>query len=760
MNVFVKNLFAVALLCLAGAASAVEPRGPVTLSTLATAPLYFEATDPGRFIARGPNSEVLLAPGEATIVLTRPAAGTAVSFRSKDGQRPPMETRSVRLQLEHANPAAKMTGLDQVAGRANYFTGNDPAAWRTGIPLFARVAVDEVYPGIDLIYYADQSARLEYDFVLQPHASPDRISFRIEGADKVRVDKNGDLVLTVGGEEVRQHKPVIYQEIGGARKQIDGGYRLTGRSTVGFWIADYDRALPLVIDPVMSFFAFIGGTKTEYGWAVATDGSHIYVAGETLSKDLVTSPGAFTNLYGGGSTAFGDAFVAKYDTNGANVYLTYFGGRKNDGALAIATRNGSAYVTGFTDSTNFPLTPLGPTQVKTSLNDGARNNNAFRLYPTDAFVAIFNPAGGLAYSTYFGGSGREVGFGIAVDSNDDIYLAGMTESITNFPVTTNIAGGATSVIRGTNSGGPDAFVAKLNAGNSPPLIYATYLGGTNKDYAQSVDFNSSGQVYVTGFTESFNFPVTFTTNYAIGTDTNFVNQLSSPTNSQRDAFITHLSANGATNLFTIYIGGSDDDVGEDIRVFGGNVFVTGTTSSTNFPTNGVISSGSPGFTNFLSQVFVIRLDDSDALSIDYARRFGGNRDAQGTSIDVVLDKVYVAGFTTSTNFFQTNAFTDLRVTNAPVKKSKGFNDGFIAVFDLDGTTFHATNSVMFGSNAGNDEVNGIAVDPSGNFAYVVGHTTSTNLANNIAVPPLFNAGKKSNGKINDAFTGKIDFTLP
>src|SRR6185295_3707552 len=183
------------------------------LSALAAAPLYFEADNNSRFIARGQDCSVVLAPDEASLVLTKPTGETVAGLPGRRGER--LQTRIVRLKLEGADATAPMTGRDPLPGKANYFLGNDPAAWRTGVPLFSRVEVDEVYPGIRMVYYAGQSARLEYDFLLQPHANPDRISFRVEGADGVLVDADGDLVLTVGGDQVRQHKPVIYQEVRG-----------------------------------------------------------------------------------------------------------------------------------------------------------------------------------------------------------------------------------------------------------------------------------------------------------------------------------------------------------------------------------------------------------------------------------------------------------------------------------------------------------------------------------------------------------------
>ncbi|MGN6644031.1 MAG: SBBP repeat-containing protein, partial [Verrucomicrobiota bacterium] len=375
-------------------ASAVQtPAVSERIASLGKAPLYFEATrssDNESFVARGQDCDVVLEPTVAVLSIGEHSA--ASSFPSKAAvENQSAAIRTVRLVLEGANTSAMMSGLESLPGKVNYLLGSDSAQWRTGVPLFARVKVAEVYPGIDLVYYADQSARLEYDFVLQSSASPDQISFRIEGADKVSVDARGDLVLKIGSQEIRQHRPVIYQNVNGRRQPVEGRYALTDRNTVGFRVGHYDRNRQLVIDPVVDFSTFLGGSKTENGWAIAVDAAgNIYVAGETLSKNLPTTPGAYTNHYAGGIRLFGDAFVAKYGAvSNELVYLTYLGGKTDDGALGLAVdAAGSAYVTGFTDSKNFPIVPDSGV-IRSNLT--GRNNNAFKLFAVDAFVTQLSP---------------------------------------------------------------------------------------------------------------------------------------------------------------------------------------------------------------------------------------------------------------------------------------------------------------------------------------------------------------------------------
>lgn len=723
------------------------------LSFFGNAPLYFEASDSqsedaARFIARGQDCDVALSPNQAVIVLTGRdnAAFTAIP-RNKRAEAQTGQTRTVRLTLQGANPAGRMAGLEELPGRANYLIGNDPAAWRTGVPLFARVKADEVYPGVEVIYYADQSAHLEYDFVLQPKARPERILFHIEGADMVRVDAAGDLVLKIGTDEIRQHEPVIYQEVRGRRRQVQGGYRLSGKTVVGFWLGAYDHDLPLIIDPTLSFSTYLGGKKTDIGWSIALDGNeNVYVAGETLSKGLPGTNGVFQPKYAGGIRFFGDAFVAKYGSvSNELVYLTYLGGRTDDGALGLAVDpDGYAYVTGFTDSKDFPIVPtIG---VIRSQNNGVRNN-AFRLPPVDAFVAKLDTNGSaLLFSTLLGGTKRDSGVSIAV-SGEDVYVAGMTESTNFVPVPNGFQ---------TNSGGnADVFVVKLVGGTN--AIYSTYLGGTNMDYPESIAVDSAGSAYLTGFTSSTNFPlknpleingVTYTN---LNTRTNF--------STFTDAFVSKLSPDGASLVYSSYLGGSNDDSGLHIALdSSGNAYVTGYTTSTNFPST-IETQPKSSATNFLSHVFVTKIGPDGGTNVVFSTQFGGNRSDQGTGIAVdTNDFIYVTGFTSSTNFFATNTFLDYGPTNAITKKAaRTPNNVFVTVLSPDGAYF--TNSVYIGGLK-NDQANDIAITPSGSAAYIVGQTFSKDFPVTNSVQSNLvqtNLGGVKHNNSSDAFVGKIEF---
>ena len=627
--------------------------------------------------------------------------------------------------------------------KANYLIGNDPAEWRTAVPLFSKVQVDEVYPGVRLVYHADESGRLEYDFILQPGAKPGEIAFRVEGADQVRLDDAGNLILKIGGEEVRQHKPVIYQMEQGVPRVIHGGYDLSADGTVSFKVGKYDRHQPLIIDPVLSFSTYLGGSRLDIGWSIALDpAGNIYVAGETLSRNLVTTAGAFTPKYQGGNRGFGDAFVAKYDNTGSNLlYLTFLGGKTDDGALGLAVdASGAVYITGFTDSKNFPIVPANALRAQPT----GRNNNALRLHFVDAFVAKLDPTGSsLVYSTLLGGDGRDEGVGIALDSAGNAYVAGLTESTNFFPISAN-------AFQTNEQGNADVFVTKLVDGAT--FSYSTYLGGTNLEYPEGIAVDSGGSAYVTGFTASTNYP---TINAIVLNGLTYTN-LNTQTNRSfgTDAFVTRLSADGSALLFSTFLGGSNDDAGLGIALdASGNAYVTGYTFSTNFPAT-VFPVPVSGASNFTSHAFVTKLDANDNLI--YSTQFGGSRRDRGLGIAVdAAGNAYVAGFTSSTNFFATNSLTDLRSTNAVLPRSRLFDNGFVAVLNPDASAF--LHSIYIGGFV-NDEINAIAVDPSGKAAFIAGQTVSVDFPLTTNAPQTtLNGGRRSNGRASDAFVGKISF---
>lgn len=755
------------------------------LSRMAEAPLYFEANrgqvESGfQFVARGRECDVLIAPAEAVVVLGKPeeASASLALGRFRVGGQGASRARTVRFRLEGANPQATMAGLEELSGKANYFIGNDPAEWHAGIPLFPRVAVDQIYPGVRLVYYADELARLEYDFVLQPNANPGLISFRIEGVDKVEMDAAGNLVLKVDGEQMRQHAPVIYQMVHGVRKQIQGGYRLKGEAGAGFWVGKYDHNLPLVIDPALSFSAYIGGKMKDKGWGIAADtNGNVWVAGETLSRDLHATPGALRTNYQGGHSIFGDGFVAKFG-NGTNLsYLTYLGGSGQDAAFAIAVdpATGAAFVTGYTDSANFPITNAFQSRL------GGTNLNARRVNTIDAFVTKLNTDGTLAYSTYLGGYKRDVGLGIAVDNLGRAYVTGYTES-PNFPTNNSLQGPDytyTSFRYLTNDGGHnhfltgyyrtnyvgsryqgngDAFVTRFSA-DGASLEYSTFLGGTNQDIGEGIAVDANYSAYVVGMTASTNFP----TLNAFANGAFYLNNLTNRS-FVTDGFISKLSPSGDALVYSSYIGANNNDdalaVAVDTVM---NAYVTGDTFSTNFPVTLTNLTAWPSLTNVNSDVFVMRFNPDGTTN--YSVVFGGRSNDKGLGIAVdASQNAYVVGMTLSpTNF--ANLTTNMlplpfgfSLTNSSIRRF-GMSDAFIVELDSSGSNVFSA----YLGGAGNDQANGIAWDPSTGAAYIVGTSTSTNFVSSPSLitptnltgslPPNFQGGRNR----SDAFVGKINF---
>src|SRR5882672_3973814 len=361
-------------------------------------PLHFEANrgqadKAVRFLSHGAGYSLYLTADEAVLVLSKPAA---------DAKRV-----ALRMNLVGAARTPAVSGIDELPGKANYLIGKDQSKWRRNVPTYARVRYREVYPGIDLVYYGNQR-RLEYDFVVAPGADPSKIVLGFKGAEKLAIDAEGDLVLHTSSGDLRQHKPIIYQNVDGVRREIDGSYVRKGAGRIGFKLAAYDRTQPLVIDPVLSYSTFLGGSAGEgiAGIAVDTTGA-AYIAGSTGSADFPATAGAFDTSFNGGSS---DVYVVKLNAAGsALVYSTFLGGSAGDSAAGIAVdATGAVYVAGSTSSSDFPTTAGA---FDTSFNGGNPFSSA------DVFVAKLDAAGStLVYSTFLGGSGNETSGGVAVDA--------------------------------------------------------------------------------------------------------------------------------------------------------------------------------------------------------------------------------------------------------------------------------------------------------------------------------------------------------
>jgi hypothetical protein len=753
--------------------------GAQNAATFGNLPLWFEAGTPAKFTAHASDAEFSVSP-----------AGAAFTLTKKTG-----ETAGCQLQFVGANPAARITGDQKLSGTVNYLLGSDAGQWRANVPTFAQVRVEDVYPGVSVVYYGNRQ-KLEYDFNLAAGVNPSAIALRFAGAEKISVDPQGGLVISLGSGEVVQHPPVAYQTVHGARQEIAASYKMLDAHTAAFALGDYDRSQPLVIDPVLTYSSYFGGNSGDIAWAIALnpiDGS-IYLAGQTFStkntnspSQTFSTPGAYQTNYNGGKVT-GDAFVARFDNSGSNlIYATYLGGSGNDGALSLAVDSaGNAYLAGFTDSTNFPTTNALASHIS------GVPNKYLKTYPEDAFVAELNPAGnGLVYATYLGGESMDAAFGIALDDAGDAFVTGYTYS-TNFPVTPN---GMYQSLQCSNTFyiNANAFVAEISPGGTN-LNYSTYLGGTNFDQGRAIAYNN-GMLFVAGYTLSTNFPVTnyipeltlIQTNYytnkihgvdyltnSIATNTfvgNLLNGVSTNLDKYTkknplasDAFVTAFTVNSPTSLSLLYstfLGGTNDDQANAIAAdAAGNAYVAGNTSSTNFPdtvpgtafsyvnTNMFGRYGIGAATNgFLTKI----VWDGTNAGIAYSAMFGGKGAdvANGVALDSA-GNAYVIGSATSTNFPVTtnNIGGDLSTTNHYYKK-RFKSDVIVIAFNSDASS-NLFSAYLGGTD--NDYGNAIAVDPLGGSAYIAGSTFSTNF-------PTVNALQSDrNGKSNDMFVAVISLT--
>lgn len=643
----------------------------------------------------------------------------------------PTTTSFLRLKLEGANPEAKVIGLQELPGKVNYFIGNDPNKWRTNVPTFAKVKYKDVYPGVDLVYYGNQG-QLEYDFVIAPGTDPKSIGLVVEaglpGHDKdddlrspLQVAANGDLLLRTDGGEVRFRTPVVYQPADPGNSSsnpefkihrselLDGHYVLTADNHVHFEISGYDKSKPLVIDSVLSYSTYLGGSGFDGGFAIAVDSSgSAYVTGFTDSSDFPTA-----NPFEAFHSNSQNAMVAKLNPAGtALVYSSYFGGSSNltygsqAGAGVAVDASGNAYIAGYTHSCDFPA--VNAFQPRSEpCNAG--------FYPFfNGFVVKLNATGdALLYSTYLGGNDYYFGdaaFGVAVDSSGDAYVTGFTGS-TDFPTVNSI--------QSTLAGHINAFVTKFNATGSA-LVYSTYLGGSGSscfggtqtcgDGGAAIALDSSGNAYVAGNAGSANFPT--------------VNPIQ-PTlaGGPYDVFVAKLNANGNALVYSTYLGGKGEDIGTSIAVDpSGNAYVTGATGSSDFPTTpgalqGTFGGGScPSNDDTCGDAFVAKLNAAGS-SLAYSTYLGGKLGDIGTGIAVdSSDIAYVTGFTDSADFPTANP---LQSTCASF--TTGQNCPFVASLSPAGNSL-IYSTYLGGSSQGRSY--GIALDSASNV-YITGRTNAT-----------------------------------
>ncbi len=689
-------------------ATAMPVHIPLTVR-LGQLPIPFEpnvgqATAQVRYLARANGYSVALTKRGAILKLNRviptPPANSLPHRVSMAASKPAF----VYLYPINANTHPRLQAVHRLPSISNYFIGNNPNHWHANVPNYAAVRYRNIYPGIDWVVYGNPN-RLEYDLAVAPHANPQNIKFHIQGADHLAMDSHGNLVITVGNRRLRELKPVVYQVTAtGRRHPVQGRYVLHGRQ-VAFVLGPYDHAHRLIIDPAVLYSTYLGGSYSDYGMAVAVDSAgDAYVTGQVGSDDFPTTnflqPPSPPPMNNGG-----DVFVSKFNSDGsALVYSTYFGGSNTDEPRSIAVdSSGNAYVTGNTFSTDFP-----------TVNAFQATNLSTGTLKSQGFVTKLNAQGNaLVYSTYLGGSsGMDGGYGIAVDSAGETYVAGQTESV-DFPTV--------NPYQASLKGSSDAFVTKFDAAGNA-LVYSTYLGGSGFQQGYAIAIDSSESAYITGITNSTDFPVVnayqATNPSAAGSGTN-------------PGFVSKLSPAGNVLDYSTYLGGSADSFPYAIAVdSNGEAYVTGATDSTDFPTVNPYQSQLKG----LVDAFITKFS-AQGNTLVYSTYLGGSSgstmdgEGRGIAVDSAGD-AFVVGSVTATNFPTVNP---LQATNYGA--DIGTTNAFISEFDPSGSTLQF--STYWGGNGswgpyanhttvpGGDIAKGVAVDDAGNL-YVVGYTNSCN----------------------------------
>lgn len=650
---------------------------------------YFEsnlgqAGEAARFLGRFPAYTVLLTSPDALVILG-----------GHPGQGP---SSVVRMRLLGADSEAAAEGLGKLRGRSHYLLSNDPAGWHRDVSHFSSVRYSAVYPGIDLLYYT-RDGELEADFVVAPGVDPSLIRVSFDGTLGIWIEDE-DLILETRAGKLRQKSPVIYQTVDGHERRIPGGYTLDEDLGVGFEIGAYDPALPLVIDPVLSYSTLLGGSGTEeidVGRKIAVDGSgHVYVTGRTLSFDFPT-----LNPFQGSIAGNFDIFVTKLDPSGSSViYSTYLGGSGRDEAYAIVVdAGGNAYVAGRAIfSFDFPITAGA---FQTGYGGGFR----------DCVVTKLNPAGNtLLYSTFLGGSSCDSCTGMAVDAAGNAYVTGFTAS-SNFPTA--------APLQPAHAGSFDGFVSKLDPTGST-LVYSTYFGGSGSDDGIDITVDGAGNVYLTGDTASTNLPL--------------ASPLQGTFGGVRDAFFAKFNAAGSALVYASYLGGSGFDQGWGIAIDpAGNVHVAGVTGSTDFPTQSPLQASNGG----ADDSFITKINASGSALV-YSTYFGGSGsdDVNGLALDTA-GNAYVTGHTNS---------SDLPVLNS-LQTFGGLTDAFLVKLRPSGTQL--AYSTYFGGS-GTDRGRSVAVDGMGG-AYILGETDSS-----LDFPTTGGAFQTAyGGGSQDAFVAKI-----
>ena len=701
-------------------------------TTSALDPVRFEPnvgqTDASvKFLGRAPRATLWFTPQSVTLSLHRKS-----------------ESAVLKMHFDGAAADPRIEGEGRGTGVSNYLLGNDRSSWRTAVPQYGKVRYRNLYPGTDAVFYGNEG-KLEYDFMLRPGADPSKIRLAFEGADSLALNEQGELVMKTGDIEIRNRKPRVYQ----GTKPLDGRYVLLGKHTAGFAVAEYDRTQPLVIDPVLSYATFLGGSGGDYAFAIASDSQgNLYVTGGTDSPNFPVTAGLTTGTPG---TA-GMAFVSKINpaaTGAASlVFSTYLGGRiaasDLDYGQAIAVdSNLNVIVTGVTYSADFPVSNA----FQAKLGAGTPLTCGNSTCP-DGFITKLSPAGNsMIYSSYLGGSDFDAPYAMAVDGAGIAYVTGITYS-SNFPA-------PATAYQGALVGQFNAFLTVISPTGG--LNYSSYFGQLGEE-CFSIAVDKTGVVYMAGDTTSQSLPVTSGA---------FQSSPPATASGQYSGFVVKLqpAISGTAGLqYSSYLGGA----GGITTVWGintdgtGKIYATGATDSPAFPVSAsayqAAFAGEVNDNTFVTpgDAFVTILDPSaqGGAQLVYSTYLGGSFDDEGFSIfPDSSGRITIAGNTDSCDF---PTSSDALQPQFQLCQTQGSEIGFIA--RLDPTKFGPA-GLLYSSFVGgsvSDTIFGMTMDSPGNHVAVAGETFSPDAP--VTGSAFQSSYGGSDGTDGDAYVAVFDFT--
>jgi hypothetical protein len=684
----------------------------------AVRPLPFEANagqfdSQARFVARTPSYSLFFTEREAVL-----SAGNDV----------------VRLRFNQTSAQTRLVPVEPLAAKTNYLIGSDPSRWKTGISNYAKLRYEELYPGIDLVFYGNER-ELEYDLVVRPGINPGVVRLTLDGARDLAVDDNGDLVGRTTTGEMRLRKPVIYQRTTqDSRIRIDGRYRIDAAHAIAFDVAEYDNSRPLVIDPVVVYSSYLGGSEPD--WTAGSSGGGArqmiavdstgaaYVAGTTNSLTFPTTAGAWQP-----SSPIATGFVTKIAPDGQSlVYSTFIGGTMATDECGPTTfcggvmagiaidSTGHAYVIGNATSGDFPATPMFGTYSD-------RNPFLLKLSPSGS---------SLDYGILFGTFQTEA-MGVAVDASGSAYITGRTEfdSLYN----SNVVGDNAIQPHCNCSGGSDAFVVKFNSA-ATAVVYATHLGGGRGEAGAGIAVNAAGEAYVSGRTASEDFPTVDAAQPLYG-------------QGAADDFVVKLNASGSALVFSTFLGGSGSESGNALGAAIavdpiGNAYVTGYTESGNFPRTAGAFQVDPG-PGPSTRAYATKYSPLGQMM--YSTFLAGNGGSFGTSVAAdAQGRAYLAGSTGSNNFPVPVDATQ------PLLAGGSGNDAYVIVLDPSGST--AQFATYLGGPSGFEYATGIALGPGGSI-FVAGMTEG-----NGSFPTTPSAFQPNHGGGTEVFVTRINLQPP